>query len=87
MESCSKRHNRHRNLTNATSREQWSDVFADLTFRHGSEVGSVWSKISNAMRQSHDRDAGYMELVGWMFTLSAAAYNLIRIRNLALAVQ
>jgi hypothetical protein len=25
--------------------------------------------------------------VGWMFTLSAAAYNLIRIRNLALAVQ
>jgi hypothetical protein len=23
------------------------------------------------------------ELVGWMFTLTAAAYNLIRIRNLA----
>ena len=27
-----------------------------------------------------------LQLVGWMFTLAAAAYNLVRIRNLATAL-
>jgi hypothetical protein len=28
-----------------------------------------------------------LALVGWMFTLAAAAYNLVRIRNLATAIE
>src|SRR5215469_10874171 len=43
-----------------------------------------WMKTVGGMRKLRHRG---LELVGWMFTLSAAAYNLIRIRNLALAVQ
>lgn len=43
-----------------------------------------WMKTVGGMRKLRHRG---LELVGWMFTLSAAAYNLIRIRNLARAVQ
>jgi len=43
-----------------------------------------WMKTVGGMRKLRHRG---LELVRWMFTLSAAAYNLIRIRNLALAVQ
>jgi transposase len=41
-----------------------------------------WLKTVGGMRKLRHRG---LPLVGWMFTLSAAAYNLARIRNLALA--
>lgn len=41
-----------------------------------------WLKTVGLMRKTRHRGA---ERVGWMFTLSAAAYNLIRIRNLSAA--
>jgi transposase len=40
-----------------------------------------WLKTIGGMRKLRHRG---LELVGWMWTLAAAAYNLIRIRNLAL---
>jgi len=42
-----------------------------------------WMKTVGGMRKLRHRG---LELVGWMFTLTAAAYNLIRIRNLSTAV-
>jgi transposase len=42
-----------------------------------------WMKTVGGMRKLRHRG---LELVGWMFTLSAAAYNLVRIRNLAMAI-
>ena len=42
-----------------------------------------WLKTVGGMRKLRHRG---LELVGWMFTLSAAAYNLVRIRNLATAI-
>ena len=42
-----------------------------------------WMKTVGGMRKLRHRG---LELVGWMFTLSAAAYNLVRIRNLAMVV-
>lgn len=39
-----------------------------------------WMKTVGGMRKLRHRG---LELVGWMFTLAAAAYNLVRIRNLA----
>jgi len=42
-----------------------------------------WMKTVGGMRKLRHRG---LELVTWMFTLSAAAYNLVRIRNLATAV-
>lgn len=41
-----------------------------------------WMKTVGGMRKLRHRG---LELVGWMFTLSAAAYNLVRIRNLPTA--
>jgi len=41
-----------------------------------------WMKTIGLMRQTRHRGA---KRVGWMFTFAAAAYNLIRIRNLAMA--
>jgi transposase len=41
-----------------------------------------WMKTVGGMRKLRHRG---LELVGWMFTLTAAAYNLVRIRNLATA--
>jgi transposase len=38
-----------------------------------------WMKTSGGMRKTRHRG---VSLVGWMFTLTAAAYNLVRIRNL-----
>ena len=43
-----------------------------------------WMKTIGGMRKLRHRG---LELVGWMFTLSAAAYNLVRIRNLAMVVR
>lgn len=43
-----------------------------------------WMKTVGGMRKLRHRG---LELVGWMFTLAAAAYNLVRIRNLATAVE
>jgi len=42
-----------------------------------------WLKTVGGMRKLRHRG---LELVGWMFTLAAAAYNLVRIRNLAMAI-
>jgi transposase len=42
-----------------------------------------WMKTVGGMRKLRHRG---VELVSWMFTLSAAAYNLVRIRNLSTAV-
>jgi transposase len=42
-----------------------------------------WMKTVGGMRKLRHRG---LELVGWMFTLTAAAYNLVRIRNLSSAV-
>jgi hypothetical protein len=43
-----------------------------------------WMKTVGGLRKLRHRG---LELVGWMFTFGAAAYNLVRIRNLTLAVQ
>ena len=42
-----------------------------------------WMKTVGGMRKLRHRG---LQLVGWMFTLTAAAYNLVRIRNLATAI-
>jgi transposase len=42
-----------------------------------------WMKTVGGMRKLRHRS---LELVRWMFTLSTAAYNLVRIRNLSIAV-
>jgi transposase len=42
-----------------------------------------WIKTVGGMRKLRHRG---LELVDWMFTLAAAAYNLVRIRNLATAI-
>jgi transposase len=42
-----------------------------------------WMKTVGSMRKLRHRG---LELVGWMFTFAAAAYNLVRIRNLASAM-
>ena len=42
-----------------------------------------WMKTVGGMRKLRHRG---LQLVSWMFTLSAAAYNLVRIRNLAMAI-
>jgi hypothetical protein len=41
-----------------------------------------WMKTVGGMRKLRHRG---LQLVGWMFTFAAAAYNLVRIRNLAMA--
>jgi len=38
-----------------------------------------WMKTVGGMRKLRHRG---LQLVGWMFTFAAAAYNLVRIRNL-----
>ena len=50
------------------------------TIRKRAEQIFGWMKTVGGMRKLHYRG---LELVDWMFTLTAAAYNLIRIRNLA----
>jgi hypothetical protein len=40
-----------------------------------------WLKTVGGMRKTRHRGAAR---VGWMFTVTAAVYNLVRIRNLAL---
>ena len=42
-----------------------------------------WMKTVGGMRKLRHRG---LQLVGWMFTLAAAAYNMVRIRNLAIAI-
>jgi transposase len=42
-----------------------------------------WMKTVGGLRKLHHRG---LELVKWMFTFAAAAYNLVRIRNLATAI-
>src|SRR5450432_4377366 len=42
-----------------------------------------WMKTVGGMRKLRHRG---LQLVGWMFTFAAAAYNLVRIRNLAAAI-
>ena len=42
-----------------------------------------WMKTVGGMRKLRHRG---LDLANWMFTLAAAAYNLVRIRNLAMVV-
>jgi transposase len=42
-----------------------------------------WMKTAGGLRKLRHRG---LELVGWMFTFTAAAYNLVRIRNLSTSV-
>jgi IS5 family transposase len=42
-----------------------------------------WMKTVGGMRKLRHRG---LQLVGWMFTLAAAAYNIVRIRNLATSI-
>jgi len=42
-----------------------------------------WMKTVGGMRKVRHRG---LQLVGWMFTLTAATYNLVRIRNLTMAL-
>ena len=42
-----------------------------------------WMKTVGGLRKLRHRG---LELVGWMFTFTAAAYNLVRIRNLSKSV-
>jgi Transposase DDE domain len=42
-----------------------------------------WIKTVGNLRKARQRG---IEPVGWMFTLTAAAYNLVRIRNLTAAI-
>jgi hypothetical protein len=43
-----------------------------------------WMKTVGGMRKLRHRG---LQLVGWMFTLAAATYNIVRIRNLATAIE
>jgi hypothetical protein len=43
-----------------------------------------WMKTVGGMRKLRHRG---LQLVGWMFTLAAAAYNIVLIRNLATAIE
>ena len=43
-----------------------------------------WMKTVGGMRKLRHRG---LQLVGWMFTLAAAAYNIVRIRNLATSIE
>jgi IS5 family transposase len=43
-----------------------------------------WMKTVGGMRKLRHRG---LQLVGWVFTLAAAAYNIVRIRNLATAIE
>jgi transposase len=47
------------------------------------EEGFGWMKVVGLLRKLRHRGR---DLVGWVFTFTAAAYNLVRIRNLAKAV-
>jgi hypothetical protein len=42
-----------------------------------------WMKTVGGMRKLRHRG---LQLVGWMFTFAAAAYNLVRMRNLVAAI-
>ena len=50
--------------------------------RHRIEEIFGWMKTVGGMRKLRHRG---LPLVGWMFTFAAAAYNLVRMRNLAIA--
>jgi hypothetical protein len=57
----------------------------DLSVRTRKRIEEIfgWMKTIGVMRKTRHR--GKMR-VGWMFTFTAAAYNLVRMRNLAAAV-
>jgi transposase len=57
----------------------------ELSLRARKRIEEIfgWMKTIGVMRKTRHRG---QRRVGWMFTLTAAAYNLIRMRNLALAV-
>ena len=50
--------------------------------RHRIEEIFGWMKTVGGMRKLRHRG---LQLVGWMFTFAAAAYNLVRMRNLTVA--
>jgi Transposase DDE domain len=57
----------------------------ELSLRTRKRIEEIfgWMKTIGVMRKTRHR--GKMR-VGWMFTFTAAAYNLVRMRNLAAAV-
>lgn len=49
------------------------------------EEGFGWGKTVAPMRKTRDRGLGGLERVGWQFSLTAAAYNLVRLPKLLVA--
>jgi hypothetical protein len=69
--------NRHSAIDNRTTRHAGYEISQKKRKRIEEVFG--WIKTVGLMKQTRHRGA---ERVGWMFTFAAAAYNLVRIRNL-----
>ena len=69
--------NRHSAIDNRTTRHAGYEISQKKRKRIEEVFG--WMKTVGLMKQTRHRGA---ERVGWMFTFAAAAYNLVRIRNL-----
>lgn len=84
---------RHMNATPHVAQKQHSAIDARTTRHAGYAISQQkrkrveeifgWMKTVGGMRKLRHRG---LQLVGWMFTFAAAAYNLVRIRNLTRAV-
>jgi transposase len=72
--------NRHSAIDNRTT----THVGYEMSQKKRKRIEEVfgWMKTVGLMRQTRHRG---IERVGWMFTFAAAAYNLLRIRNLTTA--
>ena len=73
--------NRHSAIDNRTTTHAGYEISQKKRKRIEEVFG--WLKTVGLMRQTRHRG---VERVGWMFTFAAAAYNLVRIRNLTTAV-
>jgi DDE family transposase len=72
--------NRHSAIDNRTTTHAGYEISQKKRKRIEEVFG--WIKTVGLMRQTRYRG---VERVGWMFTFAAAAYNLVRIRNLTTA--
>jgi transposase len=72
-------------ITSALDRRTTRHSGYELSLRARKRIEEIfgWMKTIGVMRKTRHRGK---RRVGWMFTFTAAAYNLIRMRNLALAV-
>ena len=75
------RHGRKSAIDGRTTRHPGYAVSQRLRKRVEEIFG--WMKTVGNLRKTRHRG---IERVGWMFTLTAAAYNLVRMRNLTVAV-